>query len=105
MERREVSVEKKKDVYNTVDRTFIILQLRYRIIFSVRVGINEHIKMYIPASLFAPDRQQLERERKWELAQGWPQEGYDIGDERGKEMKECEGWGKDERQTRAWAYR
>lgn len=37
----------------STSRAFIILQLRYGIIFSVRVGINERIKMHIPASSFA----------------------------------------------------
>lgn len=42
-----------KGACNIASQAFIILQLRYRIIFSVRVGINERIKMHIPASSFA----------------------------------------------------
>jgi len=49
---------------NIASRAFIILCLRYRIIFSVRVGINERIKMHIPASLFACLRIGNGRERE-----------------------------------------
>jgi len=44
---------RKRGACSIASQAFIILQLRYRIIFSVRVGINERIKMHIPASSFA----------------------------------------------------
>jgi hypothetical protein len=80
-------------------RAFIILQLRYGIIFSVRVGINERIKMHIPASTFACLRigsgvcaKERERTRERELA-WW------RGPPRGTIESEEDGRTRDERWT------
>ncbi|TGZ32157.1 hypothetical protein DBV15_01102 [Temnothorax longispinosus] len=65
----ERDLSRRKGACNIASRAFIILQLRYRIIFSIRVGINERIKMHIPASSFACLRigsGELERERERE---------------------------------------
>lgn len=43
----------RKNSFSNRRRAFIMLGLRYGIIFSERVGINERIKMHIPASTFA----------------------------------------------------